>query len=157
MNTTVKEEQKMGQEESLKKKRILVVDDDRKILDLLQFKLAVQGYEVATAKDEKEFFAHAFDEKPDLLILDIWLKHKLGTEIYDSLLSFGFDSQVPVIFITALIENSPPRRASNGGKFALFAKPFDFALLLDEVERLISRDSKHSKESNQNVSERRNS
>lgn len=139
----------------MRKKKILVVDDDRKILDLLQFKLSVHGYDVLTAKDEKEFFSQAFDGKPDLLILDIWLKHRLGTELYDSLLSFGFDTEVPVIFITALIENSPPKRISSGGKFALFSKPFDFEQLLDEIKRLIYRDLPDS-EAVHNVSEGRN-
>lgn len=121
----------------MEKKKILIVDDDRKILELLDFKLSVQGYQVITALDEKSFFKQATEIKPDLIILDIWLKTKLGTELYDSLLSFGFDQEVPVIFITALIENDPPRRAPEGGKYALFAKPFDFEQLLAEIQRLL--------------------
>lgn len=121
----------------MEKKKILIVDDDRKILELLDFKFSLQGYEVTTALDEKSFFKKATEIKPDLIILDIWLKSKLGTELYDSLLNFGFDQDVPVIFITALIENDPPRCAPEGGRYALFAKPFDFEQLLAEVRRLL--------------------
>ena len=87
----------------LAKKKILIVDDEWAILELLKFKLARLGYAVITAGTEKEFWKRAFAEKPDLVILDIWLKNKLGTDIYENMLQFGFNPKTPVIFISALI------------------------------------------------------
>lgn len=124
--------------------KILVVDDDKPIRELLFHKLSMRGFDVATAKDEKEFWATAFEQKPDLIILDIWLKNRAGTDVYNNLLSFGFDAEVPVIFITALVEGEPVsgreiHPALPAKKFALYSKPFNFEKLVNEIESLLSR------------------
>lgn len=126
--------------------RILVVDDEKPIRELLRYKLSMQGFEVVTAKNEKEFFDRALAQKPDLIVLDIWLKNKIGTDSYHHLLKSGFDPEVPVIFITALIEGYPkddgvpdmPSPSPAGKKFALYSKPFDFAKLVDEINGLLT-------------------
>ena len=117
------------------KKKILVVDDERDILELLRLKLTKRGFEVVTARNEKEFHACIDQDKPDLIILDIWLGNEGGgTRLYDDALDRGFDSEVPVIFISALVdEGTPPKRASAGGRFALYGKPFDFDILLQDI------------------------
>ncbi len=120
------------------KKKILVVDDQMAMRELLKFKLVKRGYEVFTAKDEREFWNLALDAKPDLIILDVLLDNKLGTEIYDSLLNFGLDPNVPVIFITALVEKQSPKRLKSGAKYALFSKPFDFEKLMRTVVKFLN-------------------
>lgn len=117
------------------KRKILVVDDEPGILELIRIKLTKKGFDVSTAKDEHEFFEQAFRNKPDLIILDIWLGNEGGgTRLYDEVLDGGFDPAVPVIFMSALVEEGkPPKRASVGGKFALYGKPFDFDLLLEDI------------------------
>lgn len=119
------------------KKRILVVDDERPILELLKFKLSRRRFEVATANDEKEFWEKAFEQKPTLIILDIGLKNKIGTDIYHNLLNFGFDPNVPVIFMTALVKDQPSHSETPGRKYALYSKPFDFDLLIKKIDELI--------------------
>ncbi len=120
------------------RKKILIVDDEWSILELLRIKLVKQGFSVVTAQNEKEFWTLAFKEKPDLVILDIWLGNAGGgTGVYDEVLSAGFDPSVPVIFITALLEEgSPPKRVGNGERFALYGKPFNFNLLLEDIRKL---------------------
>ncbi|HXV28231.1 MAG TPA: response regulator [bacterium] len=121
------------------KKRVLVVDDDKLFRQLLKFRLAKQGFDAVTAGNEKEFWEQAFNHKPDVILLDIWLNGKLGNEVYDLLLNFGFDSKVPVIFITGLTDDKLPRRAPDGGKYAYFPKPLDFEMLIQEINKLASR------------------
>lgn len=120
------------------RKKILVVDDEWAILELLRIKLMKQGFEVATAQTEREFWTLAFKERPDLVILDIWLGNQgVGTKVYDEVIRAGFDPSVPVIFISALLEEgTPPKRPLEGGRFALYGKPFDFDLLLEDIHRL---------------------
>ncbi|MBI3313032.1 MAG: response regulator [Candidatus Omnitrophica bacterium] len=120
-------------------KKILVVDDEWAILELLRVKLTKCGYEVCTARNEKEFRQLALEQKPNLLILDIWLgSDGEGTQVYDKVIHDGFDPKVPVIFISALVdEGTPPRRVQDGGKFALYGKPFDFDLLFEDIRKLI--------------------
>src|SRR5437868_7284951 len=117
------------------KRKILVVDDEWAILELLRIKLEKKGFDVITARNEKEFFEQVFKSRPDLIILDIWLGNEGGgTKLYDQALDGGLDPEVPVIFISALVEEgAPPKRASKGGRFALYGKPFDFNLMLEDI------------------------
>ncbi len=120
--------------------RILVVDDEKPIRELLRYKLSLRGVDVATAKDEKEFWETAFAEKPDLIILDIWLKNRIGPDVYHEMLDVGFDEEVPVIFITALIEGEPrSTQMLPGKKYALYSKPFDFEKLVYEIQHLLNQ------------------
>ncbi|MBI3314231.1 MAG: response regulator [Candidatus Omnitrophica bacterium] len=126
--------------------KILVVDDEKQIRELLRHKLSTLGFEVSTAKNGKEFSGNALQEKPDLIILDIWLKHEMGTDVYDDLLVHGFDPAVPVIFITALVEGYPKRfslEANSSRKFALFSKPFDFERLASEIRCLLNQEEEN--------------
>ena len=129
--------------------KILVVDDEKPIRELLRHKLSLLGFEVVTAKNEKEF-SKSVTNKPDLIILDIWLKNKIGTDIYNNLLESGFDPKVPVIFITALIEGFPKEASFvEGKKYALYSKPFDFEKLAAEVKSLLSQRETESSDSSQ--------
>ena len=125
------------------KRRILVVDDQLAMRELLKFRLVKRGYDVVTAKDEREFWNSALDVRPDLIILDVLLDNRLGTEIYDSFLNFGLDPNIPVIFITALVEKQSPKRIKSGAKYALFSKPFDFDKLMRTATKFLneSKDS----------------
>ena len=98
----------MGQKgKRMEAKKILMADDKKPMGELLRHKLLLQGFEVGTAKNEKEFSENALTHKSGLIVLDIWLRNKIGTEVYYRLLENGFDPEVPVIFITALVEGCP--------------------------------------------------
>ena len=123
------------------KQRILVVDDEKLIRELLRHKLSALGFEVVTAKNAKEFSECAFARKPDLIILDIWLQNRMGPDVHHELLGAGFDGEVPVIFITALIEGEPKSgQMLPGKKYALHSKPFDFEKLVPEIHHLLNRE-----------------
>jgi len=123
------------------KKRILVVDDERPILELLKFKLSNRGYEVLTARDVKEFWDQALSQELDLIILDIWLRGWIGTQVYGELLDRGFDETIPVIFITALLDEETQAGTGASGKYALYRKPFDFDEFMGQVERMLAEHS----------------
>ena len=121
--------------------RILVVDDEKPIRELLRHKLSAMGFEVVTAKNAEEFSGSAFTLKPDLIILDIWLKNRMGPMVHHELLQAGFDKDVPVIFITALVEGEPKStQMLPGKKCALYSKPFDFEKLVPEIHHLLNRE-----------------
>lgn len=123
-------------------KKILVVDDEKPIRELLRHKLSVYGFDVETAKNSDEFSETAFTYQPDLIILDIWLKNRMGTDVYHQLLQSGFDSSVPVIFITALVEGYPKDVSPMPGrKCALYSKPFDFEKLVGEINTLLEQEA----------------
>ncbi len=119
---------------------ILVVDDDKKILKMLEFHLVSEGFDVVTAKNGDEFRLKALSEKPRLIILDIMLGTENGALIYNELLLSGLDRQIPVIFLTALAEDRPPSPAGPGHTYALYSKPFDSDKLVREIHsRLLVR------------------
>ena len=121
--------------------RILVIDDDKSVLNLLKYRLGVEGFDVVTAQNDEEFRTLAFEQKPDLIILDIWLGNKNGAFIYDSLLAKGFDHRVPVIFLTALAQDRPEAQPSSppasGRKVMLRSKPFDPDALIKDIQTLV--------------------
>ena len=128
-------------------KKILVVDDEKPIRELLRHKLSIRGFEVETAKNGKEFSENALAHKPDLIILDIWLRNKMGTDIYYHLLQEGFDPAIPVIFITALVEGYPKEAPRvSGRKCALYSKPFDFEKLVEEIHCLLHHETGENSE-----------
>ena len=125
------------------KKRILIVDDDFMIRELLKFKLLQCGFEVITAGNEKEFWQKAFQSKPDLIILDILLKNKSGPSVYQNLVDFvGLDPGIPVVFISGLL-NKEEVASNNFGNvnYAVLSKPFDFEELAAEVDRLLNQNT----------------
>ena len=86
------------------KNRILIADDDWFFLQLLKFKLGKYGFEVITANNEKELWKHAFDSEPDLILIDLLLKSKIGSDVYETMIDFGLKQDVPVVFMSAFVD-----------------------------------------------------
>lgn len=119
------------------KKKILIVDDEWSLQEFLRWKLSDCGYDVSLAQSGSEFHEKAREIKPDLIILDILLPDGLGTDHYEALLRSGFDRSIPVIFLSALAQEQPPKLSPKEGRFALFGKPFDYVELMAEVKKLL--------------------
>ena len=82
-------------------KKILVVDDEQDILDLLVFNLKSEGYKTVTAMDGDEALELASQSKPDLIILDVMLPKKDGWEVIRELRKQPKTQDIPVVFLTA--------------------------------------------------------
>lgn len=81
-------------------KRILIVDDEQDIVDLLRFNLENEGYETVTAGDGLQALEFA-KQRPDLIILDVMLPGKDGWEVMRELRQSPATQNIPVIFLTA--------------------------------------------------------
>ena len=117
------------------KRKILIVDDETDIVQLLTDMLTEDGYCVFSAKNVREFKECAFAEKPDLIILDIMLGQDNGAQAYSALVAEGFDRNVPVIFLSALAEGHTAK-AATGRTYALHTKPFQYDSLLQDINCL---------------------
>ena len=126
------------------KKRIFVVDDEWAILELLRIKLTRRGFDVMVARNKNKFLENVFAYKPHLIILDIWLGSEHGgTKLYDEALALGFDPEVPAIFFSGLVqEGTPPKRVALDRRFALYGKPFDFDIMIEDIFSLMDAKSK---------------
>src|SRR5690625_7757586 len=80
------------------KYKVLVVDDEKPIADILQFNLEKEGYEVVCAYDGNQAIELAKKEEPDLILLDIMLPEKDGMEVCREIRK---DYQMPIIMLTA--------------------------------------------------------
>ena len=115
---------------------ILVVDDDRKITDMLRRTLIYEGYRVATAADGEEALIKAQSERPDLVILD-WLMPKLnGLETAKMLRE---TSPVPILMLTARDAVEQRVEGLNSGADDYLVKPFAPEELLARIRALLRR------------------
>ena len=122
----------------MKKPRILVLDDEWPMQELLRNVLTLSGYEVDIAGNDKEFREHAFAQKPDLIILDLMLGNTDGSQVYNQLLAEGLDANIPVVFLSALAQDRPPVWPRPDRKYSLIGKPFDPDELVRQLAEVVA-------------------
>ena len=121
-----------------KHKKIMVADDDPGIVDAICMMLDFEGYEVsstvngATVMDMKQ-------ERPDLLVLDIWMSGQDGREICRHLKSHNSTSNIPVLMISA--SKDIRQSAFDSGADDFLAKPFEMDDLLNKIDVLLHRNN----------------
>ncbi len=114
--------------------RILVVDDEKNILDIIRFNLEVEGYEVFTAQEGEEALRLAQEVKPDLILCDIMMPEMDGLEVCRRLKEDGRTNQVPVVMLSAKTQPHDKVASIEAGADDFITKPFDFS---DLVARII--------------------
>ncbi|MFH1387031.1 MAG: response regulator [bacterium] len=119
-------------------KKILVVDDEPELVVLTKARLEASGYEVITAADGEAGLKKAHEEKPDLIILDLMLPKMDGYQIC-RLLKFDANySHIPIIMLTARLQDEDKKMGLEVGANAFFTKPFDNQLILAKVKELLA-------------------
>lgn len=114
--------------------RILVVDDEKNILDIIRFNLEVEGYEVFTAQEGEEGLRLAHEIKPDLILCDIMMPEMDGLEVCRRLKADGRTDQIPVVMLSAKTQPQDKVASIEAGADDFITKPFDFS---DLVARII--------------------
>jgi CheY-like chemotaxis protein len=122
------------------KKRILVIEDDKRITEALAIRLEAEGYDVMTASDGFAGMKEVLTERPDLLLMDIWMPVGTGFSVAQRLQNLGLGG-IPKIFITASKLRGLHRAATLLGAYAFFEKPYDPDMLLEAVARALAADS----------------
>lgn len=107
------------------KKRILVVDDERHIVRLVQVNLERGGYEVVTAYDGVEALAKVGEQPPDMIVLDVMMPHKDGFEVLKELKQNPQTADIPVIMLTAKAQDADVFRGWQSGVASYLTKPFN--------------------------------
>ncbi len=120
----------------VKKFRILLVDDEERILNFLKSKLRASGYEVITARDGVEALEQAQAQEPDLIVLDLLMPKKDGFETLKELRSF---STVPVIILTAKGADADKIKGLQLGADDYLPKPFNPDELVARIEAVKRR------------------
>jgi DNA-binding response OmpR family regulator len=130
----------------MKRKRILLVDDDEDLLRGLNFRLRANGYETILAMDGYSAINMAQKEKPDLIILDIGLPAGDGFIVMERLGKVPSLTLIPVIVLTARDLQTNKMRALKAGAVAFFQKPADNDKLLDVIQKAFRKSDEQMKE-----------
>src|SRR5436309_1210151 len=118
--------------------RVLVVEDQKKLLQSLRRGLAEEGYEVTTAATGEEGFFQATTGLFDVIVLDIMLPGRDGFEVLRSLRAKGFTK--PVLILTARDAIEDRVQGLDSGADDYLVKPFAFAELLARLRALLRRE-----------------
>jgi DNA-binding response OmpR family regulator len=120
----------------VKKYRLLVVDDEARILNFLKSNLSTLGYEIITARNGVEAVEQFHASHPDLILLDILMPKMDGFEVLKEVRSF---SSVPVIFLSAKGNEQERIRGLDLGADDYIAKPFSPGELVSRIEAVMRR------------------
>ncbi len=118
--------------------KILVVDDEKNLLLVLQTLLTNHGYCVFTASRGKDAVIMAKSKRPDLIILDVMLPDMHGPQVAEELQEDIGTKDIPILFLTALLtKKEEGEKKKFAGNHVVIAKPFDTDRLLNEIEKLL--------------------
>ncbi|MGD9211633.1 MAG: response regulator [Desulfobacteraceae bacterium] len=119
----------------MRRKKILLVDDDADLLRALYLRLKANNYDTVFARDGYQATKMALTEKPDLIILDIGLPMGDGFIVMDRIREFIKSSMIPVIVLTGRDPAANKERALKAGATAFFQKPADNQELMACIAR----------------------
>ncbi|MBL0226445.1 MAG: response regulator [Geobacteraceae bacterium] len=126
----------------MKKKRILIVEDEVSLLKLETILLTVKGYEVVGASSGNEALEKLSVEAFDLILLDIMLPDIDGYEICRRIKEHPRHLGIPVVMLTAKKSSEDQERGASSGADAYLTKPFKSAMIIEVIERLLAGGSR---------------
>jgi two-component system alkaline phosphatase synthesis response regulator PhoP len=127
-------------------RKILVVDDEADIVELLSYNLEKEGYQVQSARDGRSAIEIAKEFKPDMVLIDIMMPIMDGVETCRQLRENPASSNTFVIFLTARTEEYSEIAAFDVGADDYITKPIKPRALLSRINAFFKRESKKSKQ-----------
>jgi len=119
------------------KKKILLVDDEKDLVETLTFRLEANEYEVVKAYNGQEGLDKARKEKPDLIILDLMLPKIDGYKVCRMLKFDEKYKKIPIIMFTARAREEDRKMGEEVGADAYITKPFEPQALLGKIQELL--------------------
>lgn len=132
-------------------KKLLVVDDDTDIRELLEFDLAQSGYDVDTAKDGGEGLQKALANNYDIILLDVMMPKMNGFDVCKNIRIHK--PNVPILLLTAKGTINDKTEGFNSGADDYIVKPFDIQEVLLRVRVLLRRNSKDEDKQSKTIKE----
>jgi len=125
--------------------KILVVEDERELAEILEYNLRLQGFVTLTAEDGLTACRLAGSEKPDLILLDILLPDLDGWEICKLIRGHHLEeiASVPIVMLTALSSTNDRLKGLELGADAYIAKPYSMKEVTATVRNLLTRRQRH--------------
>jgi len=120
------------------KKSILIVDDEEDVLTLLQLVFETNGFDARTAGNGKAAVASAYENPPDVILLDVMMPEMDGWQVLRSLKGDERTRHIPVAMLSARAERRDKMIGLQEGAEGYIAKPFSTAEVVREVQGLIN-------------------
>ena len=117
-----------------KKTKILLIEDEVNILDIVKDVLMEEGFQVKTANSGKKGVATALQWEPDLIICDIMMPEMDGYQVFEALKDQPNTASIPFIYLTAKADYQDFRKGMNLGAADYIFKPFDIKSLVKAVK-----------------------
>jgi DNA-binding response OmpR family regulator len=121
------------------RKKVLIVDDEKDIVDLVAYNLGRNGYDTLTASDGNDALDSASKNSPDLIILDLMLPGIDGMEVARRLKSDAKTASIPIVMLTAKGEETDVVVGLTLGADDYVTKPFSMKVLLARVSSVLRR------------------
>jgi DNA-binding response OmpR family regulator len=118
---------------------VLVADDDPDIRSLVTLRLEKSGYDVVAAGDGEQALAAALERAPDLALLDVMMPKLDGYEVTERLRQEKATRHLPVILLTARVQETDIARGVEAGADDYVKKPFSTSELRDRVQAVLGR------------------
>ena len=121
------------------KKTILVVDDEKDLLDLIEYNLKKEGFKVLKAENGKEGIDVAKEHKPNLVLLDIMMPKMDGLEAVEIMRKDDDLKRIPIIFLTARSDENTEIEGLNKGGDDFITKPISTTKLVSRIKAVMRR------------------
>lgn len=119
--------------------KVLVVDDEKALAQALAIRLRAAGLDAVTAEDGRSGIERALSVRPDAIVLDIRLPDMDGFEVHERLKRMDELRGVPVLFLSANMQDSARHAALAAGAFAYLTKPYDPREVVAKIRCAIGR------------------
>jgi DNA-binding response OmpR family regulator len=129
------------------KRTIMVVDDNPDLVDILRITLESKGFNVRCAYSGKDLFAGLEELKPDLIILDIMMPQMDGLKVLTRLRENSDTASIPVILLTAMVQQEDVIEGYKMGADYYITKPFTSTQVLEGINLILGGDQGRSVES----------
>lgn len=123
----------------MSKQKILVVDDERDLLDLIEYNLRKEGFNVLKAENGEQGIAIAKENRPDLILLDIMMPKMDGLEAVEIMRKEEKLKKTPIIFLTARSDEKTEVEGLNKGGDDYITKPISTTKLISRIKAVLRR------------------
>lgn len=124
---------------SISGKRILVVEDEHAIREMIRFALARAGFDIVEAANAQEARLRLAEQRPDLILMDWMMPGTSGVELTRELKAAPTTQKIPIIMLTARAEEEDKVRGLNTGCDDYLSKPFSFPELIARIQAVMRR------------------
>ena len=117
----------------MEKTRVIIVDDDRDLREMLRARLELEGFEVQVVGNGLRLLSRLKLDRPDVILLDVMMSWLNGFELCQALKKNPEFADIPVFFISALGSDEDIQRGHESGCTRYFVKPLNMPQLMSEI------------------------